>query len=244
MKYFYVFLGALISVPATAQPVRVGLMIVATGKYIQFVEPLITSADKYFCTDCEVTYFVFTQGDVPMHPRVVKIEQAKLGWPFDTMMRMSMYAKAFESWKSMDYVFACDADMLFVDTVGTEILGDLVATQHPCYVEQRGTYETNPISSAYVHEDEGQYYFAGGFYGACTQEFFRLASTITAAIEADLQNGLIAVWHDESHLNRYFIDHKPTTILSPSYCYPDRGFPLTMPRKLLALTKDHAAVRA
>lgn len=246
MKYCLIMVAALTSFTALAEPIRVGLLVVATGNYIQFVEPLITSADTHFCPGCEVTYFIFTQGDVPVHPRIVKIEQHKLGWPYDTLMRSSIYAKSYEAWKSMDYIFACDADMLFVDTVGGEILHSLVATQHPGFVGKRGTYETNSRSKACVKKHEGTYYFAGGFYGGSTQEFFKLVTTMTRAIKSDLKRGLIAIWHDESHLNRYFIDHKPTKVLSPSYCYPGpgylNGFP-DCPPKLLAITKDHAAVR-
>lgn len=246
MKYGLLFLSALMSFTVVAQPTRVGLLVVATGKYIQFVEPLISSAEQYFCPGCEVTYFIFTEGDVTVHPRVVKIAHQKLGWPYDTLMRSSVYAKSYEAWKSMDYVFACDADMLFVDTVGNEILHDLVGTQHPGFVNQRGSYETNPRSKACVKNNEGTYYFAGGFYGGKTKEFFKLVSRVTRAIESDLQKRYIAVWHDESHLNRYFIDHKPTKVLSPSYCYPGPGYLYTLPdcpAKLIAITKDHAAVR-
>lgn len=52
----------------------------------------------------------------------------------------------------------------------------------------------------------------------------------------------MAVWHDESHWNRYCIDHKPTTILSPSYCYPE-SWNLPYKKRLLALDKDHIAYR-
>ena len=62
---------------------------------------------------------------------------------------------------------------------------------------------------------------------------------ISKNIDVDYKNGIIAIWHDESHMNRYFIDNKPTTILSPSYCY---GEPLNIPyeKKILALVKDHS----
>ena len=62
-------------------------------------------------------------------------------------------------------------------------------------------------------------------------------------IYTDLGKNIIAVWHDESHLNRYFVDHKPTVILSPSYCYPE-SWKLPYKKRLLALDKNHAAIRS
>ncbi|KAF3813811.1 hypothetical protein GH733_017843 [Mirounga leonina] len=35
------------------------------------------------------------------------------------------------------------------------------------------------------------------------------------AMGVDLANGMEGMWHDESHLNRYLLDHKPTKVLSP-----------------------------
>jgi len=226
-----------------AHAAKVGLLVVATGKYIQFVEPLIASADRYFCNNHKVTYFVFTDGNVPQRSDVVKIEQERLGWPYDTMMRCGMYADQCQLLASMDYLFACDADMRFVDMVGDEILSARVATQHPGYVGHRGTYETNTRSLACVKNNEGESYFAGGFYGGSTQEFLVMNAHMIANIKRDLKNNIIAVWHDESHLNRYFIDHKPTKILTPSYCYPE-SWSIPYHKRLLALDKNHGAMRA
>jgi len=221
---------------------KVGLLIVATGKYIQFVEPLITSAEKYFCQDHDVTYFIFTDGKPPQSEKIIHIYQKRLGWPYDTMMRFKMYYEQKELLSTQDYLFACDADMLFVDTVGSEIFGDLVGTQHPGFVNKRGSYETRPESTAYVRKNEGIHYFAGGFYGGNQEHFFALLKSVIKNIETDQKNNIIAVWHDESHLNRYFIDHKPTTILTPSYCYPE-SWKLPYQKKLLALDKNHNAMR-
>ncbi len=200
---------------------KVGLLIVATGKYIQFVEPLIKSARKHFCTNHDVTYFIFTDRYLEPQKDVVPIEHKRLGWPYDTMMRCAAYYSNKEYYEHFDYLFATDADMRFVDTVGEEIFGDRVATQHPGFVNKRGTYETRAISTAYVKRNEGQYYFAGGFYGGSAQEFLKMNKTMVENIQKDLTKNIIAVWHDESHLNRYFIDNPPTNILSPSYCYPE-----------------------
>jgi len=222
---------------------KVGLLIVATGKYIQFVEPLIESARKYFLSDHDVTYFIFTEGVPPAGDDVVQIYQERLGWPYDTMMRYHMYAQHTDIFEDMDYLFATDADMLFVDRVGNEILGERVATQHPGFVGRRGTYEKRSISTAYVAPDEGQCYFAGGFNGGSKDSFLTMANAITEHIVQDLEKNFIAIWHDESHLNRYYIDNPPTVILSPSYCYPE-SWQLPYQKKLLALDKNHVAVRS
>lgn len=221
---------------------RIGLLVVATGKYIDFVEPLISSADRYFCPAHDITYFIFTDGEVPKRNDVVKIDQHRLGWPYDTLMRCGMYATHKNAFMEMDYLFACDSDMKFVDFVRDEILSDRVATQHPGFVGKRGTYETSSYSTACIHPYEAKHYFAGGFHGGSRDEFIKLATTMLNNITIDLENNLVAIWHDESHLNRYFIDNPPTKILSPSYCYPE-SWQLPYQKRLLALDKNHTEIR-
>lgn len=244
LKVLAISLCLLIS--GLAQAYRVGLCIVATGKYIAFVPPLIESARKHFCAQHQVTYFVFTDGQLTPANDIVCLPAERLGWPYDTMMRCAAYNNYADLLSKMDYVFATDADMRFVDTVGDEILGERVGTQHPGFVHQRGSYETRSISSACVRSNEGAHYFAGGFHGGSAAEFIKLIRTMIANIQSDLSKGIIAVWHDESHLNRYFIDNPPTVILSPSYCYPENGIehiPLNYHKRLLALDKNHAEMR-
>jgi len=222
---------------------KIGLLIVATGKYIAFANALIESAEKYFCPKYDVTYFVFTDGEPLPLDNVVKIEQKKLGWPYDTMMRYEMYYNAKDLLEKMDYLFACDADMLFVNMVSDEIFSDRVATQHPGFVNKKGTYETRKQSTAYVAPNEAQYYFAGGLNGGKTEIFLQMAKDLTRNIYKDLENNIIALWHEESHLNRYYIDNKPTLMLSPSYCYPE-NWSLPYKKRLLALDKNHKEARS
>lgn len=243
-----IFVWTLLSVQFLAAD-NVGLMFVATGKYIQFAEPLIASARQHFCVGHNVTYFVFTDGELPPADDVICIYQKRLGWPYDTMMRYHAYAAQGELLVQQDYLFACDADMLFVDSVGSEIFGERVATLSPGFVKEspypreRGAYETNPFSRAYVRDVEGDYYFAGGFYGGTSKEFLNIVNTCMENIDDDLSRGVIAVWHDESHWNRYCIDHKPTVILSPSYCYPET-WKMPYTKRLLALDKNHSELRS
>lgn len=243
MKRLILCLTSLFITQATTAQINVGLLVVATGKYIQFVEPLVNSARRNFCPDCNVTYYIFTEGEVPEGDDIVKIHQERMGWPYDTMFRCKLYYNNRDLFAKEDYLFACDADMLFVDTVGNEILSDLVATIHPGFVGKRGTYETNPLSTACLLPHEGQYYFAGGFHGGSRDEFIKLNKTMIEGIEQDLQKGFIAVWHDESHWNHYCAKvKKPTLILSPSYCYPE-SWALPYHKRLLALDKNHNEMR-
>lgn len=240
---FFLFLSFFLEASAQErEPKNVGLLIVATGKYIDFVYPLIQSARNHFCQNHHVTYFVFTDQEMETAEDVVPIYQCRLGWPYDTMMRYQVYFANWERLKGMDYLFACDADMLFEGEVGDEILGKRVATLHPGFLGKRGSYETNRRSKAYVSRKEGSYYFAGGFYGGDKESFFHILKTNIDRIEDDLRRGIIAVWHDESHWNRYCIDFPPTVILSPAYCFAE-GYNLPYPKKLVTLEKNHAEYR-
>jgi histo-blood group ABO system transferase len=222
---------------------KVGLCIVATGKYIEYIPRLLHSADSYFLPNHQVTYFVFTDSPF-VHTNAHVTYQSQLGWPYDSMMRFEIYHKHKELFEDLDYIYAIDADMLFVDTVGNEILSELVATVLSVHLfDPIKPYEANPLSTAYVHMAEGKHYFAGAFYGGTKDAFLHLIETLTNRIHIDLARGYIAWAHDESHLNRYFIDCKPTCILSPSYCHFDH-WRSPYPRKIVAFdNKDYAAVR-
>jgi len=240
-------MGLLLSFLLKQQPVQVagkkcvGLLVMATGKYVHFVDALLDSADSYFCKNHKVTYFVFTDGNLKPRKNLIVIPQEQLGWPHDTMMRFAIYYKNKEYFTDYDYLFSCDADMLFAEHVDSEMFGCRVGTLQPNYLFDAKPYECNPLSTACINRGEGAHYFAGGFYGASYDEFIKLTKVITDNISIDLARGYIAVNNDESHLNRYFIDHVPTVILSPSYCHFE-NWQSPYPKKIVALVKNMAEI--
>lgn len=223
---------------------KIGLLVIATGKYTQFIPPLFKSMKKHFLKNHDVTMFVFSDGEMPKKEGMIHIFQEHEGWPFATLKRYHVFCKHKEVLSEMDYLFYCDADMLFVNDIGDEVLGDLIGTIHPgFYNKQRGTYEIKETSTAFVSLQEGEKYYAGGFNGGTSTSFLKMAEHIKTNIDIDLNNNIIAIWHDESHLNRYFIDNKPEIELSPSYCYPE-NWNLPFEKKLIALDKNHNEIRS
>jgi histo-blood group ABO system transferase len=242
MKYLLLLI-CFLSAPLFSEEARpkVGLCIMATGRYNLYIKPLIQSARRHFCKSCDVTYFVFTDGPFEKTGDLVGVYQMRLGWPYDTLKRFHVYYANKELFKEMDYVYAIDADMLFLLPVDREILSDVVGTRHFGYTAQRGTYETNPISRACVLPHEGTYYYAGAFYGGKRASFFKLLETVIDQVDDDLGRHFIALWHDESHLNRYFIDHPPTLMLPIEYCFPESWhWPA---KKIITLDKNNDEMR-
>nr|MCR5251985.1 glycosyl transferase family 6 [Lachnospiraceae bacterium] len=102
----------------------------------------------------------------------------------------------------------------------------LFVTMHPGYFASSPaefTYDNNPGCTAYIKKGEGKYYFAGGFNGGRTEDYLKMIRCLAERIEEDLRNDIIALWHDESQLNRYMndLDEKYYRILSPAYLYPE-----------------------
>jgi len=222
--------------PSPTPPFKIGLCIVATGRYGEFAQELIYSARNYFCKQHKVTYFVFTDFPIAPAPDVVIIHQNKMGWPYDALKRCYIYCQNEHLFKDYDYLFAIDADMRFFSEVGTEILGKSVGVARS--VGKHMAYENNKKSKAYLSKIEAKNYFAGAFYGGERESFLKMIKRIKHNIEADLKKDFIAKFHDESHLNRYFYDYPPEVVLDTSYCYPE-GLDIPYTPKIVALLKNY-----
>ncbi len=218
------------------------LCVIATGKYRCFVPDLWNSARRHFLPGRDVRLFVFA--DAPPAVQCKFIPTKHRPWPGPTLYRYHAMLAAERKLRACDYVFYCDADMRFAAPVGQEVLGALTAVVHPGFAGRptgEYTYERRPESRAYIAPGAGRHYYAGGFQGGRADAYLAAMESMRAAIDEDLRRGLVAVWHDESHWNRYCLDHPPEVVLPPAYCCPE-SWPMDG-RKLLALDKDHGALR-
>lgn len=224
---------------------RIGLAVVATGKYVEFLPALKASVDEFFMRGHEVGQVVMSD----YYPKNDVFYSPHEPWPGPTIHRHKHLARvgdAFGDLWNFDYIFMVDADMRFVAPVGDEILSDLVGTIHPGFWNKprsQFTYEHRPESQAGIPAGAGLRYYAGGFQGGRTEIYLRACKAISERVAQDEANGITAVWHDESHWNRYLFENPPTLELDPGYCYPE-SWDLPFERKLLALDKDHSAMRA
>ena len=227
------------------------ILTIATNKYIQFVERLYNNLEENFLNGHNLECLLFTEHDVETsdNVRVSQIEHEP--WPMPTLKRYNYFVKEKEFISEFDYCFYFDVDMGIVDKVGDEVLSDLVATMHPYqsfYPKGERSYDRNPKSLAYVAPgDEGPNYYAGGFNGGSTKRFLEMSEVIADRVKKDLENDVIALWHDESQMNRYLIDNPPTLSLNPSYCFAEEqmknpSYPYDP--KIIALKKNHDELRS
>ena len=147
-----------------------------------------------------------------------------------------------------DYVYYVDVDSRFVRPVGAEIFGELVATIHYGFCEsprKDWTYEHRRASRACIAPREkfrAKHYYAGGFQGGRAGAYLDAMRAMDAAIATDERRGVRAVWHDESHWNRYLIDHPPTVELSHEYMCPEPWRPET--QRIVIVGKNNGEVRS
>lgn len=230
----------------------VSILIVATNNYTQFLKGLLESINKCWTYDYKVHIFTDRAGEVidqHEHKRVFVHGIEHREWPYATLYRFHFFKRYMNEIKG-DYVFYVDADTRFTGLVD-DILSDRVAVQHCGFVGERGSYERNPLSVAYVAPHEGTMYYGGGFYGFSKEEFLKFNAKMVEMVEADRKNEITPEHNDEAYMNRYFIDNPPTLVLSPSYHYPENhpyiyskwGGADKYKCKLLLLNKNHNQIR-
>lgn len=221
------------------EKLTIGLLLISTGKYDQFVQPLITSIDRHFFPGDDVVIYLF--GDKPTYnfklPARISIIVTQIKhepWPASTLFRYRHFTNAAKKISICDYAFYLDVDMMLVGDVTDEILFnngkkpvDLIFTRHPGFWNNKewGSQGVSERSAAYLREDERHRYVCGGFNGGKTDKYLVMAAILANNIDYDLTIGYVAPHNDETHTNAFanrivYKTYPEWEIkdLSPSYC--------------------------
>ena len=220
---------------------KIAILYICTGRYAQFFDGFYESAEKFLLPGMEKRYFVFTdQEQLTTAENVELLIRPCRGFPEDSLFRFDRFLEIKDKLKDYDYTFFFNANMRFVAPVGEELLEErLTAVLHPGYYDKpawRYPYERNKQSKAYIPAHEGNYnYYMGSLNGGRTADYLALAETCSQHIHEDWDKGIVACYHDESHLNHYLREHncKP---LSPAYAYIE-GKDLPFEPKILLIDK-------
>ena len=234
---------------------KVAIIFIGTNKYLDFLPTYYEGIEKHFLPNSEKTIFAFTDGELDDTPDNIKVyHQEHLEWPYITLKRFEIINKARTDLDSMDWLVFLDADTRVVDTVTEEeFFSDkpYFGVHHPCHAlkmqphtEYPGAFETNTNSRAGVtEEDDTSMYYQGCLWGGRVPEVLDMIEELDSRVEEDLSNDVIAVWHDESQLNKFYSEVKEDVhLLGPEYAYPEvfQDYCNFEP-KIVHLAKDNSA---
>lgn len=205
------------------------LHIIATGKYERYLKSIMDSAIENFLSDTDLKIVIYTDSKKILNsgnPGIIPVKIDHEPWPFPTLKRFHYFNLALDHVEKSDYSFYVDVDSLFRKKIDLDFLElkkfpGLIGTLHPGYYGNQGTPERRPQSTAYIPENSSNLYYCGGFFGGSSKNFIHLLETIRYNIDLDLSKNIIAIWHDESHLNKYFLNYPPIKSLGEGFSAPE-----------------------
>ena len=234
---------------------KVAIVFIGTGRYINFLPKYYENIEKHFLPNSEKTILVFTDGELNETPDNVRVyHQEHLDWPYITLKRFGTINKARQAIEDHDYLVFLDADTRVVAPITEEeFLSDkpYFGVHHPCHAlgmqphtKYPGAFETNLNSRAGVTEDDDtSMYYQGCLWGGRVPEVLDMIEELDSRVEEDLSNDIVAVWHDESQLNKFYSEVKEDVhLLGPEYAYPEvfQDYCNFEP-KIVHLAKDNSA---
>lgn len=106
-----------------------------------------------------------------------------------------------------------------------------------------GTWERNPESNAYVARANRSIYVCGGTWLGERRQFLEMCEELGDRTRSDSKRGIIARFHDESHLN-WYATARDCTILDSGYCYVEGAANLRdIDPQIIAVDKKHDRTR-
>ena len=215
---------------------KVAITFIGTNKYLNFLPKYYENIEKYFLPNTEKVILAFTDGDLDETPDNLKVyHQEHLDWPFITLKRFEIINKARQTIEECSHLVFIDADALPVTTITEqEFFNDkpLFGVHHPCHflkmpphTEAPGAYEQNPKSEAYIDLSKGlpDVYWQGCLWGGQIPQVCAMIDELQARVDRDLKNDIVALWHDESQINKYFYENQDQVYTFGSgFAYPER----------------------
>ena len=235
---------------------KVAITFIGTNKYLDFLPKYYENIEKYFLPNSEKTIFAFTDGDLNDTPDNLKVyHQEHLEWPFITLKRFEIINKAREEIEKHDWIVFIDGDALPVTTITEEEFftdKPLFGVHHPCHflgmephTQAPGAYDQNPNSEAYVDTSKGlpEVYYQGCFWGGKVPNVCAMIDELEARVNRDLEKNVVALWHDESQINKYFLERLDMVhTYGPEYAFPEvfKDYCQFSP-KIVHLAKDNSS---
>ena len=231
---------------------KVGILYICTGRYTVFWPDFCRTFREKFLPQSEKTFFVFTDAprlDFDDAPDVRRIPQKALDWPYSSLLRFRMFVSQAPALEQMDYLFFANANLICSRTVTEEEFlprtgqgEQLLVVQQPGFWDKKPlffSYDRNPRCRAYIPYNCGRDYVSGGLNGGTAKAFLAMSRELDRRTDEDLAHGQMALWHDESHLNRYIAEQDPRTyrLLTPAYWYPE-GWDLPFEQKITVRDKS------
>lgn len=192
----------------------IGIYSIFIDKYQIFYENFIKNCEENFLPQCTKYYYIVTDNkDLPKYnDRTFFFNTEKIGWPYETLYRFKYFLQfKEEDINKSDVLYFVNSNGKFLERIGNEVLPDesgYVFTHHHNFINKSYngmSYEKdNPKSTAYIQNQNIKFeYLAGGFYGATRENYIKLCKTLNDNIDKDEKDNFIAIWHDESHINKY-----------------------------------------
>jgi hypothetical protein len=235
-----------------------GILSVATNKYIDYWKELASSVDS--CSPSEgvkVRMYVFTDqvdrankhAETLRNVDVKPIEIESLKWPEATLFRYRIFDKYLPDIQE-ELLMHLDADMKvekwFVDDIPATLKGGIGLVSHPGYYRPRfwsknifywknprniwvdirmrfveggiGSWDKNEDSPAFVPKPQRHNYVCGGTWIGWRDQFASMVTELSILEQKSTNKGVMPRWHDESILNKWYVDNCPT-LLSPAFCF-------------------------
>jgi hypothetical protein len=196
---------------------RVDILSMFTDKYHRFYDGWLEKINENFLPDVEKTIYLFS--DVkPVEFKGVWTEIKHHPWPGVTLDRYINFSKCLPTTCYTDVVYM-DIDVLVNRPITTLPEQPLFGINHP---DGNKTWEletTITRSKAYVDPTKIPPYYhykQGCFWGGKADRVNEMIKKLANDTTLDLCDDIIPKWHDESYLNRYFIDLHPSEL----YSYP------------------------
>jgi histo-blood group ABO system transferase len=232
---------------ATNTPeVELTILIIATRNYVGFARELITTIDRLVRLDGGVQILVFTdqpgffedlQASVD---RLDVISIPSLGWPYATLLRFGIFENNWHAIRGRSVMYL-DADTRIVSSLsssqfcGSEWQDGVALVEHPGFFGRSpwirllmrigfGPWETRRRSRAFVPIGRRNRYVCGGVWMGRRDSIRTLVEDLSSRVRADLRDGLIAVWHDESHLNNWYSRNR-CSVLDSRWAYSHKYDP-------------------
>ncbi len=214
---------------------KVAISFIATGSYLNYLPKWYEYLDKNFLPGVEKTILVFTDGELDETPDNIKIYNIEhKEWPYITLERFNILLEAKDEIEKYDWFVFLDADTLVVSEVTADEFFDesksYIGVHHPCHYlklpphdKYPGSFEINPKSRASIENNSNfSVYYQGCLWGGKVPVILEMIEELDRRTREDLEEDIIAIWHDESHLNKFYLEvADEVNILSPSYAFPN-----------------------